>query len=804
MTDGQWKTATDKAAGWDVAEFNDAQWQQAKTLGAAGIPPWGKVGATDNRPLPARMLRTEFSVKKPIARATAYVCGLGLFELRLNGAKVGDHVLEPGLTDYDKRSLYVTFDVTRQLKEGKNAIGVLLGNGRYYAPRLKTPTATRTFGYPKLLLQLEVEFADGTKSIVATDETWKLTTGGPIRANNEYDGEIYDARQDLPGWDAAGFDDTAWHPAELVNAPSGVLSAQMIEPIRVVETRKPVSVKELSPGVYIFDMGQNMVGWCRLKVRAAAGTTVRLRHAETLQPDGSLYRANLRAAQATDSYTAQGAGSEIYEPRFTYHGFRYVEVTGYPGVPALDALEGCVVNDDLGRAGEFACSNPLVNQIARNIFWGVRGNYRSMPTDCPQRDERQGWLGDRAAEALGESYLFDLSKLYPKWMQDIRDNQRPNGGLGDVVPAFWPMYTANITWPSLSVIVPGMLYEQYGDRRVLERNYDMMRKWVDRMALTAKNGITEADNYGDWCVPPEEPHLIHSRDPARMTAKGILATSYLYHDLMLMQHYAEILGKKDDAADFAGQAEKIKVAFNAKYFDAAKEQYGNGSQTSYVLPLAFGLVPQDQGAKLAARLVDKITREENGHVGTGLIGAQWINRVLTQYGYADTAYAMATAKGYPGFAYMIDHGATTIWELWNGNTADPAMNSGNHVMLVGDLYVWLNQNVAGIQADPQHPGFKHVLIKPTPVGDLTSAQATYESGYGKITSRWEKKDGIFTLHVTIPANTTASVTILGADAAPLEDGKRVQAAAGIRSITRVAGGMVCEIDSGSYTFTSHP
>ena len=378
-------------AGWSMGLLQPEDWQ-AKWIGrdeAEGSQP-------ADRRLPARYLRTEFTAAKAVRRAMVHYCGLGTSELYLNGAKVGDHVLSPGLTDYDKRALYVTFDVTRQLAAGKNAIGLILGNGRFYAPRAER---TRNFGFPKAILRLDIEYADGSSTAVVSGPEWKLSTNGPILANNEYDGEEYDARRELSGWDRAGFDDSAWQAAQVVAAPAGPLAAQMAEPLRVVETLHPVSVKLLHPGVWIFDMGQNMVGWCRLHVAGPKGAQVQLRHAETLAPDGSLYVANLRTARATDVYTLKGEGAEVYEPRFTYHGFRYVELTGWPGdaVPTTATIEGRVVHDDMQPVADFSSSSDMLNQIHHNVFWGIRGNYRSIPTDCPQRDERQGWLGDRSA-----------------------------------------------------------------------------------------------------------------------------------------------------------------------------------------------------------------------------------------------------------------------------------------------------------------------------------------------------------------------------------------------------------------------
>ena len=802
LTDSSWKAATNAAAGWKDAACDDQAWPAAQQLGPAGMAPWGKVSAPESRRLPARMLRREFSVEKPVRRAMAYVCGLGLSEFYLNGSKVGNQVLSPGLTDYTKRALYVTYDVTKRLHKGLNAAGVILGNGRFYAPRSQVPTGTTSYGFPKLLFQMRVEYQDGTSTEVVSDSAWKLTTDGPIRANNEYDGEEYDARQELPGWSAPGFDDGAWQGAQAVTAPGGVLAAQMINPIRVVETLKPVSVTQKQPGLWIFDVGQNMVGWCRLKVSGPRGTAVSLRHAETLKPDGTLYLDNIRSAKVTDIYTLKGKGTETYEPRFTYHGFRYVEVSGYPGNPA-GALEGRVVHDDVESAGDFTCSNPLLNRIYHNIVWGVRGNYRSISTDCPQRDERQGWLGDRSAECKGETYLFNVAALYAKWLQDMADAQKESGSVPDVCPAFWPIYSDNVTWPSSTVIIPGSMRDQYSDSPLVAQHYASAKKWMDYMSGFITNGLIARDSYGDWCVPPEDPKLIHSNDPARKTDRTLLATAYFYLDATIMTRYATLLGKTEDAQRFRTLADTLKAAFNQKFFRPDQGYYDNGSQTSCVLPLAFGLVPDGQRERVFAHLVEKITTESKGHIGTGLIGGQWLMRTLTANGRADLAYAIATQTTYPSWGYMVDKGATTVWELWNGDTADPAMNSGNHVMLIGDLAIWLYESLAGIKADPDQPGFKHIIMRPEPVEGLTYVRATHRSPYGLIGSDWEKKDGAFHWHVTVPANASATLYVPAKAAAEVtESGKAASQAEGVQLVRMEPGRAVFRVGSGSYNFRS--
>ncbi len=558
LTDSLWKTTNREITGWQLSEFSDTGWVAAKVTGPVGMQPWGEMYSASDRRLPARWIRKEFTAEKPLRRATAYICGLGLSELYINGKRIGDHVLSPALSEYPKRVYYVTYDVTSAILNGANAVGVVLGNGRFFAPRLRQPTSTQTYGYPKLLLQLHLDYADGTSREIVSDDSWKLTTEGPILANNEYDGEEYDARKELAGWSQTGYDDSQWEQVQVVHNPEGALHSHMSVPIRVTGTLKPIAVTEPKPGMFIFDMGQNMVGWCRLHVAGPRGTKITLRHAETLGPDGMLYTENLRGATATDTYILKGGGNETYEPRFTYHGFRFVALEGYPGRPDLSLIDGRVVNDDVETAGEFNCSNPVINRTYKNIVWGVRGNYRSISTDCPQRDERQGWLGDRSSEAKGETYLFNVASHYSKWIQDMADAQADSGSISDVCPSYWPLYNDNVTWPSSAVIIPGALLDQYADSALIVRHYPAMVRWIDHMSKYITDSIITRDDYGDWCVPPEDLKLIHSNDSTRRTAGGVLATSYFYHDLRLMSRYASLLRKPADARRFDATADGLE------------------------------------------------------------------------------------------------------------------------------------------------------------------------------------------------------------------------------------------------------
>jgi len=805
ITDGGWKSATNAEPGWQALAFEDATWINAKVLGEYGTLAWGII-QSDDRPLPARYLRREFVVKKEVLRATAYVCGLGLSEIFLNGQKVGDDVLSPAIAEYDKRAFYVTYDVTKQLRRGDNAMGAMVGNGRYYAPRVRVPAECRTFGYPKLRLQLNVEYTDGTTTQIVSDDHWKITDAGPIRANNEFDGERYDARMEMPGWSQPQFDDSQWQPVQLVKPGAPVLSAQIGEPIRVMETLKPVAMTNPKPGVYIFDMGQNMAGWCRLKVGGPAGTMVKLRHAEGTNSDGTLYTANLRSAKAEDEYTLKGQGVETYEPRFTYHGFRYVEVTGFPGKPGLDAIAGKVVHDALPKVGEIATSNPLLNQICRNIYWTTRDNYRSMPTDLP-RDERQGWMGDRQEVSKGETYMFEVAPLYAQWLADIQDDQRSDGSVPDVCPAYWSLYQDGVVWASTCVIVPHMLYDQYGDLGILQRHYDLMKKWVNHMTMFLEHDLMPRNTYADWCFPPRsaaEMTVINSADPQLTTDGNLISTAVFYHDLCLMGRSARLLGKPGDADNFEGLASRIKVAFNRRFYNPGPGYYDNGTQTACVLPLAFGLVPDEYKTNVFARLVEKITVESGNHLGTGLIGGHYLMRVLCDNGRPDLAYAIATQTTYPSWGYMISKGATTIWELWNGDTADSGMNSRNIVMLIGDLNIYLHEYLGGIRPDPEAPGFKRIIIKPEPGGDLAWVKESYDSVRGRINSEWHQSAGQFDLRVTIPANTTATVYLPAKDVnAITESGQTLTKVTGVESAKMAGERAVLKIGSGSYHFLSN-
>lgn len=802
---------------WDI-DGNESKWSKTAewTMGLLDFSDWKAqwigldkdVGpdnsGIDKRRLSARYLRKQFNIEKKLKRAVAYVCGLGLSELYINGGKIGNHVLSPGLTEYNKRSFYVSYDITKNIKQGENVVGTILGNGRYFAPRLTSPVVMKTYGYPKLLLQINIEYEDGSEDFIISDGSWKITADGPIIANNEFDGEEYDARKELGKWNLKAYEDNGWINAESVDPPGERMESQMNPPIRITEEIKPLAVDNPEPGMYIFDMGQNMVGWVELRVKGEKGTEVKMRFAETLKDDGMLFLDNLRSCNVTDIYILKGGGEEVWEPRFTYHGFRFVEITGYPGEPDLNSILGKVVHDDVEQTGLFSCSNELINSIYKNIVWGVRGNYRSIPTDCPQRDERLGWLGDRAIESMGESFIFDINNLYSKWLEDIQDAQLESGSIADVAPSYWAFYNDNVTWAGAYTIIPQILELQYDNKSNISNHYPDMKQWIEHMLGYIDKGLMPRDSYGDWCVPPESPELIHSRDPARKTSGVLLGTAYFHYMLNLMEKYAMMLDKSDDAKMFAELSQNMKEAFNREFFNASEGIYDNGSQTSSVLPLAFGLVPEMYKKIVFDNLVNKIINETKGHIGTGLIGCQWLMRVLSDNGRPDLAYTILNQEDYPGWGYMVKKGATTIWELWNGDTGDPGMNSGNHVMLVGDLVIWLYEYMAGIKADIQNPGFKHIIMKPHLFDDISYVNCSYKSPYGKIISNWTLDGEEFSWEITIPTNTTATVHFPSKKINDIfESGARLETRDKIKYAGAKNSRIIFEIGSGSYSFSTN-
>ena len=788
---------------WSTGLLNTTDWKAAWTGIDKAFP---RDDVSVHSRLSSRYYRKEIAVNKKIKSATLYISGLGLYELFINGKKIGTQVLSPSPTDYDKTVMYNTYDVTDYLQRGRNAIGVTLGNGRYFIMRQNyKPKKWHSFGFPKLLLQTDIEYEDGSHQLIVSDTTWKMTADGPVRSNNEYDGEDYDATKEMNGWNEIKFNDKDWLHASIVEAPSGKLKAQMNENMQVMQTLRPKSIRKYKDGIYILDMGQNFAGYISMKLNGNGhrGDTATLRYAESLQPDGSLYVANLRDAKATDHYIIKGTNKEQWHPRFVYHGFRYVEIKGLPKAPSLKDFEGEVVYDHMSTTGSFVSSDTTLNQIYHNAYWSIRSDYKGMPVDCPQRNERQPWLGDRTTGCYGESFVLDNAKLYAKWLNDIQDAQTSEGSIPDVAPNFWFYYKDDVTWPSTYLTVADMLYKQYGDSVSIAAHYASMKKWIFYMQEKyMKNYMIDKDSYGDWCVPPESKELIHSKDSSRMTSGALLATAAFYHDLQLMKKFAALIHQSKDTAAYSALAMQIKKAFNGTFYNSSKRCYGNNSVTSNLLPLAFGLANKEDEAAIFQNIILKI-KDFNDHIPTGVIGTQWLMRMLTKYGRNDLAYKIATNRDYPGWGYMSANGATTTWELWNGNTADPKMNSQNHVMLLGDLLIWLYENQAGIQTDSEDIAFKKIIMKPEINSSLQFVNASYHSLYGEIESSWKKSGNDFNWTIHIPANTAAVVYLpANENSRILENDKDISLEKDIIFLRKESGYNIYQIGSGNYHFIS--
>ncbi|MCR5039213.1 MAG: glycoside hydrolase family 78 protein [Bacteroidales bacterium] len=738
--------------------------------------------------LAARYLRKEFNLGPEVSKARLYVSGMGVYSAYLNGKEVApEELLKPTLSWYSKRVYFNTYDVTDMLNSGDNAIGIILEGGRYTSLRYNAANPNWDgsehvfgFGTPRLILQLEVTYKDGQKETIVSDETWSITNQGPIRTANEWDGETYDEHYELGPWTEAGYDASDWLQAELVEAPEGQLSPQPNPNITVMEKLKPVSIFQKGDKWYL-DMGQNMVGFIDMKARGQQpGDEITLRFAELLTPDSTLYTANLRTSENTDRYivtnnSTPSTDSQLstlnsqlkWHPMFVYHGFRYVEISGLREQPALDDFEGWIIYDEMPVTGSFVTSNEIMNAVYHNAYWGIRGNYRSMPTDCPQRDERMGWTGDRTTGNYGESYIFNNHQLYAKWLADAEDSQWENGSLPNVIPPYWRGYTDNMTWPGAVVTVADMLYTRFGDLTTVAQHYDALKRWMLHMKSEyMRGGIMPRDTYGDWCMPPESLEMIHSNDRNRITESSVISTPFYCYLCGKMAKFAEVLGFEKDVAYFKQEILTSTIAFNDKYLNRVTGRYANNTVTANILPLWFGMVPKEVENSVFASIVDKTENECGGHVSTGVVGIQQLMRTLTEYGRGDLALKIASSDTYPSWGYMVRNGATTIWELWNGNTADPSMNSGNHVMLLGDLILWDYEYLGGIRA--LEPGYSKIQLKPYPIDGLDFVNCAYNSVSGCIESNWKRKGNQFEWDFTIPANTTAEVCL------PTENGYEVK------------------------------
>ena len=749
-------SAWSEPALWSMGLLHPADWT-GKWIGLNGDSEI-KDTVTEHRRLASRMLRKEFNAGKKIAQAYAYICGVGFFDMYINGKLTSDQLMNPALSGYNKRLLYSCFDVTQQLKNGPNAIGIVLGNGRFFAPRKKVPVPMHNYGYPRALMQLHIRYTDGTKEIIVTDDQWKATTEGPIRANNEYDGEEYDARMEIPGWSSAGFNDSQWKPAEILPNPGGAMEAQLVEPIRITGVLQPKRILQPKPGVWMLDFGQAFYGVVRLKVSGPRGTTVKMHSSFNVLPDGTLKYQNDRSALNMDIYTLKGTGIETWYPRFKGNATRWVQVEGFPGTPGVENFEGLVTHTDFETTGTFHSSNSLLNRVYLNARWGTRMQNRSLPME-PDRDERMPWSGHPAKTSESEGWAFNVANFYDHFLHNYKAHQANDGSLQEILPPYWTFNSKGILWPSVATIIPDWMYSFYGDARILQNNFEMMKQFVTFTikAYLKTDYTTDKCDYGDWV------NAINMGGSGAQTPNGLIGTAYLYNNCRLVERAAKILGHKKEEQEFRQLADKILIAFNKRFLNTQTGVYESGSQCAYVLPLAFGMVPEEQREKVVNNLVNDIMVTRRGHTSVGLIGMQWQMQVLTNIGRPDVAYTIATRTDLPSWGYMISKGATTSWELWNSDTTGPGMNGESQKILSGNFEAWCYQTLAGINYDTEQPGFKHIILKPEPVGDLTSTKATFKSLYGLISSEWKKSEATFEWNIIIPPNTTATVHVPSSD-----------------------------------------
>ncbi|MEP7357512.1 MAG: glycoside hydrolase family 78 protein, partial [Anaerolineales bacterium] len=790
--DGQGQASAWSEPGfWEMGLLRPSDWKAAWI--EPDLPEEGLVSP------PAPMLRSGFQVAGGVRSARAYITCHGLYELALNGRRVGEALFTPGWTSYHKRLQYQTYDVTNYMVDGANAVGVTLGDG-WFRGHMGWQFKRANYGITlALLAQLVITYADGRVQVVGTGADWKAATG-PILKSDIYHGEEYDARLEKAGWTEAGYDDSAWAGVKLVDHGLAQLVAPDGPPVRRQEELKPVSIFRTPNGQLVADLGQNMTGWVRLKLRGAAGTAVTLKHAEVLDADGNVYFANLRTARQTDRYVLKGGGEETFEPHFTFHGFRYVTVDGYPGELTPDALTGVVIHSDMARTGSFECSNPLLNQLQHNILWGQKGNFLDVPTDCPQRDERMGWTGDAQTFLRTGAFNMDVAGFAAKWLKDVAADQAPDGAVPHVVPDV--LFEGGATgWGDAAVICPWTIYQCYGDLGILARQYKSMAAWVEYMRQQAGDDFiwSTGTQFGDWLAVPST----DMRFLKPVTANDLIETAFFAYSTSLLQQTAVALGKARDAAKYARLLKRIKAAFR-KEFVTPSGRVGSDSQTGYVLALMFDLL-EPKAAAEAARRLEADVRARGNELTTGFLGAAFLPHVLSRYGYVETAYALLERTAYPSWLYPVLHGATTIWERWDGlkpdgTFQDVGMNSFNHYAYgaVGD---WMYRVVAGMEIDAQVPGYKRIIIDPHPGGSLSYARAWHDSPYGRIESGWTLADGAFELSVTVPANTEAEVH-LPADTveAVMESGVALSETKGVREARTEAGQVVVRVASGRYQF----
>jgi alpha-L-rhamnosidase len=792
-------SAWSEAAEWSMGLLGDSDWK-AQWIGHDALPPEEQIAnlpipgpkgkGKTKRYLPSPYLRKEFKVSRSVSHATLQVTAQGFVEMRLNGKRVGDEFFTPGWTDYHKRIYYRTYDVTSMLDEGANAVGAILGDG-WFRGNISILGQNQYGDKLRLLSQLHIDYADGSSEVVATDPTWKASFG-PIIVSDMFEGETYDARKEVPGWDQPGFNDGGWAAVVTGSAIKPVIQAYPGVPVRRTGELTTVKLTEPKPGSHVFDLGQNFSGWIRLQVRGSAGTRVHMQFGEMLNADGTVYTENLRSARAADNYILKGGAEEIWEPHFTFHGFRYVEVTGLPGKPTPEMVTGIVIHSDAPMTSSFECSNPMLNQLHHNILWGQRSNYLEVPTDCPQRDERLGWTGDTQVFIRSGCYHQDVAAFFSKWIVDLMDTQNAAGSLGQQAPVFHGH--GSPAWADAGIICPWTIHQVYGDTRLIEKHYEAMARFIESCGKKGLGG--PGGGFGDWLA-------VGSNTP-----KELISAAYFGYSTSLMARMAAALGKQEDAAKYGKLFEEIRRHFQQTFVKPDGTITGD-SQTAYCLALYFNLLTEPQRKQAAAHLVQRIAAKDY-HLSVGFVGVPILLPTLTQIGRSDLAYRLIQNTTYPSWGYSIEQGATTIWERWNSYTkekgfGDVGMNSFNHYAY-GACSEWMFRSMLGIETDG--PGFKAITMKPELGAGVTWARGHYDSIRGRIGSDWRREGNTFRWNVTVPANTSATVFVPAAEPADVTaNGRPVQEAAGITFLRMETGRAVFRVEAGSYSILSknnHP
>ncbi|HEY8284891.1 MAG TPA: glycoside hydrolase family 78 protein [Chloroflexota bacterium] len=759
--------AEGRSSGWSESYPVEAGLLHADDWVARFVTPAWEEDTT--RPQPSPLLRREFDARAPIAWARLYVTALGVYEIQLNGSVVGDHVLAPGWTSYDHRLRYQTFNVTDLLREGPNAIGAILGDG-WYRGRLGFHGGRRNIYGDRLALlaQLEIGYTDGTLDRLVTNGVWRAATG-PILASDLYDGEIYDARRERAGWSEPGHDASDWAGVRLIDRDLATLVAPLGPPVRRTEHLAPIAITTSPAGRTLVDFGQNLVGRLRLTVSGQAGETVTLRHAEVLE-DGELCVRPLRFAQATDQYTLRGGPKETWEPRFTFHGFRYAEVSGWPGELGPDDIRAVVCHSDLDRTGWFECSDPQVNRLHENVVWSMRGNFLDVPTDCPQRDERLGWTGDIQVFAPTAAFLYDSMGFLASWLADLAVEQSPAGVVPYIVPNVRDgALPPTAAWGDAAVIVPWTLYQRYGDSRILADQFASMRAWVDCIAnlAGARRLWDRGFQFGDWLDPAAPP----ARPGDTRTDPHLVATAYFARSAELLGLAAGVLNRAKEEDHYRTLATEAREAFDREYISPSGRIVSD-STTAYALALRFDLLRDSERRRHAGKRLADLVRDGGYRISTGFVGTPLICDALCDVGEYDTAFRLLTQRACPSWLYPVTMSATTIWERWDSMLPDGSVNPGemtsfNHYAL-GAVADWLHRTVGGLA--PAEPGYRHIEVKPHPGGRLAHARARHRTPYGPAEVAWAIERGHIGITVDVPPNTTATVTLPMTDADPITIG----------------------------------